>query len=215
MEVRMSAYRNYLFDLDGTLTDPGAGIKGSIRYALSRFGLPPLEEAVLDRFIGPPLLDSFVNYCGVSREDSHQLLALYREYFSDRGIFENEVYDGIPETLAALRARGAHLFLATSKPEPFALRILEHFGLLPYFDFVGGSTMDETRTDKAEVIAYVLAETGIDPADSVMVGDRSYDVRGGTVCGMDTVGVLYGYGDEAELKEATHRIKTPRELLAL
>ena len=214
-EERMTRYQNYLFDLDGTLTDPGTGIKNSIRYALTRFGLPSLEETILDRFIGPPLLDSFVKYCGVSNEDSRTLLALYREYFADRGIYENTVYGEIPRMLTELRSRGAHLFLATSKPEPFAKRILEHFDLIRYFDFVGGSTMDETRTDKAEVIAYVLTETGIDPALSVMVGDRSYDIKGGTANGMDTVGVLYGYGNAEELSDATHLIGSPIELLRI
>ncbi|MBQ9783056.1 MAG: HAD family hydrolase [Clostridia bacterium] len=208
-------YQQYLFDLDGTLTDPGVGIKNSIRYALERFGLPGLEEAVLERFIGPPLLDSFARYCGATPEESRRLLQLYREYFSERGIFENQVYDGIPETLAALRQRGARLYLATSKPELYARQILEHFGLAEQFAFIGGSTMDETRTDKAEVIRYVMESAGIPRGGSVMVGDRVYDIRGGKTCGIATVGVLYGYGDRQELSEADRLIQTPEELLTL
>ena len=182
-------YRNYLFDLDGTLTDPGLGIKNSIRYALENFGLSPLSEEVLNEFIGPPLLDSFVRYCHVTEEDSKALLALYREYFSVTGLFENTVYEGVPRMLSSLKERGAALFLATSKPEPYALRILEHFQLDVFFDFVGGSTMDETRTAKDEVISYVMEKTGISPTESVMVGDRKYDILGGKACGMATVGL--------------------------
>lgn len=208
-------YQHYLFDLDGTLTDPGLGIKNSIRYALRAFGLPELPEETLNAFIGPPLLDSFCRYCNVSREDSQELLRLYREYFSDRGIFENTVYDGIEETLRTLCENGAKLYLATSKPEPFAIRILEHFGLLPYFTFAGGSTMDETRTDKADVIAYVMESAKIPAESSVMVGDRTYDIIGGKANGLATVGVLFGYGDRAELADADFIIATPKELLAI
>jgi len=209
----MNTYEHYLFDLDGTLTDPGLGIKNSIRYALRKFGLPIPEETILDTFIGPPLLDSFAIHCGASPEDARTLLALYREYFSEKGIFENTVYDGVPQLLATLQRRGAKLYLATSKPEPYALRILEHFGLLPYFTFVGGSTMDETRTDKAEVIGYVLEQNEIDVSRAVMVGDRKYDVAGGRKWGMDTVGVLFGYGNRAELADATYLIQSPLDLL--
>ena len=209
------AYQHYFFDLDGTLTDPGVGIKNSIRYALARFGLPALEEAVLDRFIGPPLLDSFARYCGATPKEAKELLRLYREYFAERGIFENQVYDGIPGTLAALRQRGARLYLATSKPEPYAKRILAHFGLAEQFTFIGGSTMEETRTDKEEVIRYVMESAGVPREGCVMVGDRIYDIRGGKACGLSTVGVLYGYGDRAELSEADRLIQSPEELLTV
>ena len=206
------SYSNYLFDLDGTLTDPGVGIKNSIRYALEKRGYSPLREDELNAFIGPPLLDTFQKYCHVSREESAELVTTYREYFSTRGMFENTVYEGIPEALAALRERGAKLYVATSKPEPFAVRILEHFDLAKYFEFIGGSTMDETRTDKAEVIAYVLETAGLRPEESVMIGDRRYDVRGGKTCGLATVGVLFGYGDREELSEADLLVEKPRAL---
>ena len=210
-----SKYPNYLFELAGTLTDPGLGIKNSIRYALKKFGLAELDDKTLDNFIGPPLIDSFMKYCGASHEDAVTLLKLYREYFSDRGLFENEVYPDVPETLAALQEKGARLFLATSKPEPYAKRILEHFDLIKYFTFVGGSTMDETRTAKHEVIAYVLESAGIRADESVMVGDRKYDILGGRTCGLDTVGVTFGYGDREELEGATYIIDTFRELLSI
>ena len=205
--------KNYLFDLDGTLTDPGLGIKNSIRYALERFGLPPLSEDTLNLFIGPPLLDSFEQYCHVSREDAWRLLELYREYFAEKGLLENMVYVGVPEMLAALCQRGARLYLATSKPEEYAVRILTHFDLLQYFTFVGGSTMDERRSAKSAVIAYVLEHEGLCPEESVMVGDRCYDVEGGRACGLSTVGVLYGYGDREEMKDADRLITDPLALL--
>ena len=209
------SYSNYLFDLDGTLTDPGVGIKNSIRYALEQKGLPSLTEAELDAFIGPPLLDSFSRYCHATAEEAKTLVVAYREYFSTKGLFENLVYDGIPEALCALKEKGARLFVATSKPEQFAKQILAHFDLTQYFTFIGGSTMDETRTDKAEVIAYVLRETGIRPEESVMIGDRIYDVRGGASCGLATVGVLYGYGSREELAEADRVIAKPCQLAEL
>ncbi len=208
-------YKNYLFDLDGTLTDPGKGIKNSIRYAIKKFGCSELPEEQLNHFIGPPLLDSFQKYCGVSVEDAKTLLEMYREYFGEKGIFENEVYAGIPETLSALRKRGATLCLATSKPEPYAERILEHFDLRKYFSFVGGSTMDETRIDKGEVISYVLESMRLKASETVMIGDRKYDVTGGHQCGVKTVGVLFGYGEERELAKADYLIKNPRDILNL
>lgn len=161
----------------------------------------------------PPLLDSFQRYCGASEEEARQLLAAYREYFSPRGLFENQVYEGIPKTLERLREMGCRLCVATSKPEPFAKRILEHFDLARYFSFIGGSTMDETRVEKADVIAYVLEQTGILPEQTLMVGDRIYDIRGGAVCGLSTVGVLYGYGSREELSCADWLIEEPWELI--
>ena len=208
-------YQSYLFDLDGTLTDPGLGIKNSIRYALEQYGLPSLQEGILDCFVGPPLLDSFEQYCHVTREESYRLLSLYREYFSEKGIYENHLYEGVEETLKELCEQEARIYLATSKPEPFAKRILSHFDIERYFTFVGGSTMEETRTAKDEVIAYVLSEAKVPVESAVMVGDRVYDIRGGRKNGLATVGVLYGYGDRAELSEADHLITAIHELLLL
>ena len=210
-------YQHYLFDLDGTLSDPGVGIKNSIRYALEKYGLPPLSEAVLDTFVGPPLVDSFRKYCGVDEKEAFRLVTLYREYFAEKGIFENELYPRVPQTLAELTERGGRLYLATSKPEPFAKKILSYFKIDGYFTFVGGSTMDETRTKKSEVVDYVLKSACIDPTEEscVMVGDRVYDIQGGRACGLSTVGVLFGYGNEAELSDADHLIRSFDELLRL
>ena len=190
------------FDLDGTLTDSALGITNSILYALGRFGMrkPPREE--LYRFVGPPLLEEFQAAFGVSREFSAQLLHEFREYFSTRGIFENTPYPGIPEMLARLQSAGLRLVLATSKPEPFAERILDHFALRPYFYAAAGATNDERRTTKEAVLRYAIEKAGADPKRSCMVGDREHDVLGAHRCGVAALGVLYGYGSRAELENA-------------
>lgn len=192
-----------LFDLDGTLTDPALGITNSVMYALQKLGAPVEERSFYYRFIGPPLLDSFARYCGFSSEKSREALHLYREYFADRGIFENTVYDGIPALLADLRRAGYKLAVATSKPELFAKQIFAHFDMTDCFSFIGGADMEETRATKDAVIAYVLENLGSPaPEKCLMVGDREYDVRGAAAFGMDAVGVLYGYGSRAELEAA-------------
>lgn len=206
----MPRYQTILFDLDGTLTDPGPGITNAVGYALQKLGrpVPPREE--LYCYIGPPLLDSFARYAGMSEDEAKRALAYYREYFAPIGLYENAVYPGIPELLARLRQAGRTLVLATSKPEPFAGRILEHFALAPYFDFVAGSTMDERRTAKAEVIAYALTLAGVtDRSAAVMVGDRDYDVLGAKEQGLGCIGVLFGYGSAAELTAAGAQALAP------
>lgn len=208
-------YRHILFDLDGTLTDPGMGIKNSIRYALSKQNRPIPEDTVLNAFIGPPLIETFMKYCNVNRTEAESLLADYREYFKEKGMFENKVYPAIPKTLEELKAVGARLYVATSKPEPFAKRILEHFDLARHFDFIGGSTLNETRTKKDEVIRYVLKENHLSPEECLMVGDRYYDIEGARKCGLKVAAVLFGYGDRQELITADHLIAAPLELLKL
>ena len=191
-----------LFDLDGTLTDPAVGITNSVKYALAKFGISVSDKSELYKFIGPPLYDSFVNFYGFSHDDASLAVAYYREYFAPHGIYENSVYEGIPELLERLKTSGKTLVLATSKPEKFALEILRHFDLAKYFDLAYGATMDEKRNKKDEVIAYALSQGNIDPDDAVMVGDRIYDIEGGHKNGLVSVGVLYGYGDRAELEGA-------------
>ena len=190
------------FDLDGTLTDPGLGITNSVMYALARFGIRVEDRASLYRYIGPPLMDSFREFHGFSDADARAAVAAYREYFSDRGLFENEVYPGIPELLQRLRDAGKTLVVATSKPEAFSLRILEHFDLLQYFDFVSGASMDESRTQKWEVIRWAQ-DSFCRPDDRIcMIGDRKHDVAGAKRCGLPCLGVLYGYGSREELETA-------------
>jgi len=193
-----------LFDLDGTLTDPGLGITNSIRYAMDRAGLAPWPREALYRFIGPPLLTEFQAAFGVDAAAADRLIRDFRVYFSDRGIFENQMYEGIPALLERLRAAGRRLGVATSKPEAFAVRILEHVGLDRFFDVVSGSGMDErTRATKRDVLARALALAGEpDRSRTVLVGDRRHDVEGAKALGVGSLGVLYGYGSREELTAA-------------
>ena len=192
-----------LFDLDGTLTDPAEGIIGGVVYAMQKAGVPIPSRAVLESFIGPPLVDQYKAVCGVDDATAYQMLGWYRDYFDPKGMLENKAYDGIVSLCAALKEAGAVVAMATSKPEIYAIKILEHFGLAPYFDYMCGSTMDESRVKKADVIAYALAQMGVTDADRVvMVGDRCYDVEGAACHQIPCVGVLYGYGSREELENA-------------
>lgn len=195
------AFDTILFDLDGTLTDPGIGITNSIAYALEQRGMPVPPREQLFRFIGPPLLKEFQKVYGVTEAEARELVAQFRVYFESRGIFENRMYDGIPEMLQRLRDHGCRLVLATSKPEVFAEQVLEHFSLRQYFTAVAGSTIDEGRTDKAEVIAYALDKLEA-AGRPLMVGDRRHDVVGAQANNIPCLGVLYGYGSRQELTEA-------------
>jgi phosphoglycolate phosphatase len=189
------------FDLDGTLTDPKPGITRCIQYALERLGFPVPSENDLVWCIGPPLLASMKKFVGTD-ELAHRAVELYRERFRDVGLYENEVYAGIGETLAKVAAGGRRLFVATSKPKVYADRIVEHFSLGRHFEYIFGSELDGTRADKADLLAYALAEAKVDPARAIMIGDRSHDVVGARKNGMKAIGVLYGYGSLAELRDA-------------
>jgi HAD superfamily hydrolase (TIGR01549 family) len=203
-----------LFDLDGTLTDPMVGITSSVQYALEKFGIHVRYLKELIPFIGPPLAESFRKFYGFSKEDAERAIQYYREYYAPKGIFENEVYEGIPEMLAHLTEAGFTLLVATSKPTVFARKVLKYFGMEDYFSFVGGSELDGSRTKKAEVISYILKTCGIEAKEAIMIGDRRHDIEGGKACGLESVGVLYGYGTEQELTEAgaDHIIRTVAEL---
>lgn len=209
-------YDIVLFDLDGTLTDPGEGITNSVAYALNKFGIEVIDKTTLYNFIGPPLVDSFMKYYGFNKEDALLAVDYYREYFGVTGIFENQVFDGIPELLEGIKKSGRKISLATSKPEQYAVRILEHFDLLKYFDFVGAATMDETRSKKADVIKYTLDSLGVvDKSNVVMVGDRHHDIKGAVQNGLDSIGVLFGYGNQEELEiaGATYIAETVNDIL--
>lgn len=211
-------YKTVLFDLDGTVTDPGLGITNSVMYSLERFHIKVEDRTSLYKFIGPPLKESFAKYYRFSGEDIDRAVVYYREYYSDRGIFENVLYDGIEEILDRIKSSGRKIVLATSKPEPFANKILEYFKIDGYFDFVAGSTMDETRVHKAEVITYALQSCGItDLSSTVMVGDREHDIIGAKKTGLDSIGVLYGYGGREELMSAgaTHIAEQVADIIDL
>ena len=211
------ARRCVFFDLDGTLTDSGPGITASVAYALEKLGTEPPAREALRRFIGPPLLQSFARFCGFDEAKCREAVRLYREYFTAGGMFENSVYPGIPEALAELRAAGFRLAVATSKPELFSREIVAHFGLAGCFEAVCGAAMDETRTEKADVLRYALDTLGVKAEESLMVGDRAHDVLGAKALGVPCVGVLWGYGSREELTaaDAAALAETPAELAAL
>lgn len=196
-------YQIVLFDLDGTLTDSGLGITNAVAYALEKFGIHEEDHSKLNVFVGPSLKDSFTRYYGLSSEDCERGIAYYREYYQDKGLLENEVYPGIPGLLKYLKETGRKVILATSKPEFFTSQIMEHFHLDQYFDLITGASMDEKRVEKADVIRYALEKAGItDVTNTVMVGDREYDILGAKENGLDSIGVLYGYGSREELEAA-------------
>lgn len=196
-------YNTILFDLDGTVTEPGLGITNSVMYALKKYGISVADRSELYKFIGPPLHESFEVFYGMDREQAMQAVAYYREYYADKGLYENTLYTGMKELLQSLKEKGKTILLATSKPTVYAGQILEHFDLLSYFDLVAGSNLDGSRTKKDEVIEYAIAEYGItDRSDLIMVGDRKHDIEGAKKCGLKSIGVLYGYGDREELTTA-------------
>lgn len=199
----MKKYKYILFDLDGTITDSALGITNSVKYALQKLGAPIPPYETLCKFIGPPLLDGFRDICGFDTEKAQAAVKLYREYYETTGLYENAVYNGIPEFLRALKENGKTVILATSKPEKFARLILKHFDLMQYFDYAAGASMDETRNKKDAVIAYALKECNItDKSLAVMVGDRHHDIFGAKENGISSVGVLYGFGNREELTAA-------------
>ncbi len=197
------SYSYILFDLDGTLTDPAEGITNSVIYALEKFGITPPQRSELYKFIGPPLIESFMKYYGFDKEKAPLAVEYYREHFKDIGIFENELIDGAAELLTELKEKGKRIILATSKPLVFASRILEHFKLAEYFDGVFGSNLDGSLTDKAEVIKKALFDSDITNLKAtVMVGDRFHDIVGAAKNGIDSIGLLCGYGSKEELHTA-------------
>lgn len=196
-------YQNLLFDLDGTLTDPGIGITNSVAYALEKYGIKTDDRTQLYKFIGPPLQDSFEQFYGFSQEEAKMAVQYYREYYKEKGIFENKLYDGMEHLLQSLCEAGKKLFVATSKPEAFAVQILKYFSLNQYFTYIAGSNMDGTRSKKEEVIAYALKAGKIqDLSSAVMIGDREYDVTGAKKAGIASIGALFGYGSRKELEAA-------------
>ncbi len=204
-EIQGSAmsYDYILFDLDGTLTDPGVGLTKAVEYALSKFNIEVENLSDLYKFIGPPLWDSFQDFYGFSVEDSKKAVEYYREYYGVKGIYENEVYKGIEDLLKSLKNKGKTLIVATSKPEVYAKIVLEHFNLDKYFDFIAGSNFDGTRVKKDEVIQYAVDSCKIsDLSKAIMIGDRMHDINGAKKVGLDSIGVLYGYGDRVELESA-------------
>lgn len=203
MNDRERAYDIFFFDLDGTLTDSSLGITNSVIYALKKFGIEETDRTKLYPFIGPPLTVSFGQFYGFSKEQCIEAVGYYREYYRDRGLLENHVYEGLENVLKELKKLGKRLVVATSKPEPFAKQIIDHFGLAQYFDYVAGMKLDGGRGTKEEVIRYALDTCAVtDRTKVLMIGDREHDVFGAKGAGIDCLGILYGFGTREELEEA-------------
>ncbi|CYV08995.1 HAD family hydrolase [Streptococcus suis] len=207
-------YQTILFDLDGTLTDSGQGILNSVAYALEKMGIEEPDTANLNRFIGPPLYESFSRFYQLSPEDTQSAVDAFRVYFKEKGMFENQLYPGIIPLLEELRTAGKTLVIATSKPEIFAKQILEHFGIAHYFDVIAGASLDSSRISKADVIGHAINQLEAFPNHAVMIGDRKHDIEGARRHQLPAIGVLYGYGNKQEFKKAgaTMIVKTVQDL---
>ncbi|HCJ29115.1 MAG TPA: HAD family hydrolase [Pseudomonas sp.] len=188
-----------LFDLDGTLTDPREGITRSIQYALAKLDIDEPDLAKLEPFIGPPLLQAFMQFYGFDEARAWQAVGFYRERFQTQGLYENLLFDGVLELLEHLRGQGRTLYVATSKPSVFAREIARHFAFDHHFKVIYGSELDGTRTDKVELIRHLLAEERLEPAQTLMIGDRKHDLIGAHRNGLQAAAVGYGFGSHAEL----------------
>lgn len=209
-------YQNILFDLDGTLTDPRLGITRSIQYALAKLGIDEPDLAALEHFIGPPLLQQFMHAYGFDEARAWEAVNHYRDRFKVTGLYENQVFEGVVELLETLEAQGRHLYIATSKPWEFAREIARHFDFARHFKVIYGSELDGTRTNKVELIRHILDEERLDPAHTLMIGDRKHDVLGGKANGLDVAAVGYGFGsrEELEAQRPTYHFETLAELHA-
>ena len=195
-------YKYILFDLDGTITESGPGIMNSVEYALNKMNREVGERDTLKKFIGPPLTESMEKYYGMSEEEALLGVKYYREYYHDKGIYENRVYDGLEEVLKKINEAGKQAIVATSKPEKYAKIIIDHFHLTQYFACVAGMEMDGGRGTKAQVITYALEKNDIaDKSNVLMIGGREHDVIGAHENGLDCLGILYGFGSRKELKK--------------
>ena len=196
-------YQTILFDLDGTLTDSSLGIINSICYALEKMDIPIPDKEELLPFIGPPLQESFARYFHLSDEDCQRAIHYYRQYFSEKGLFENQLYPDVVKVLSELKSSGKQLLLATSKPEIFAVQILEYFQIKHFFEVIAGVRLDAYHSTKADVIQQALEKAQIQQTDScLMVGDRKHDIHGAQAHQIHALGVLYGFGSKKELEDA-------------
>ncbi|WP_166705005.1 HAD family hydrolase [Bacillus albus] len=208
-------YTTFLFDLDGTLTDPKEGIINSVLYALKKVGIEELHIKELNSFIGPPIQQSFIERYNMNEGEVERAVFYFREYLKQRGLLENNVYEGIPNLLKQLKDTGNRLFIATSKPTIFAEQVIEHFQLTDYFEDIIGSNLDGTRIKKEEIIAHILqTNEELNKEGIVMIGDRKHDIIGANDNEIASIGVLYDYDSETELTEVggTHIVNDVKEL---
>lgn len=199
MDLSLKKY--VLLDLDGTLTDTEEGVVNSFLYSLAKIGVTVEDRSSMRWIIGPPILDSYKRMLSCSDEEAKKLLAGYREYYNDRGIWENRLYDGVEEMLCRLFDGGKVLFTATSKPDVFAKRILDKHGVSKYFKYIYGSKLDGSISTKEEVLLNIINTEGIDISECVLVGDTKYDVLGAREVGMDVIGIRWGFGSDEEFVE--------------
>lgn len=195
----MNNIRNILFDLDGTLIESSEGIINSVLYALDKMGIKEEQPEELESFIGPPLIESFAQRYNLPHEEANNAVQFYREYFAEKGILENRVYDGIPELLASLNEMEFQLWVATSKPTIYSEIILRHHHLDHHFQSITGSELDHSRVGKTDIIRYILDMYKLDAGESIMIGDRKFDIEGAKDNGLQSVFVTYGHGDFDEL----------------
>ncbi len=207
-------YTHVLFDLDGTLTDPGEGITNSVKYALARMGVDETNRKKLESFIGPPLVDSFSSLYGFSNSDAKKAVSHYREFFEEKGMLQNRLFEGMGALLETLVGSGRKLFVATSKPTVYARKIISHFGIDVYFSHIKGSNLDGTMVEKEKIIAHLMHGWNLPENGTAMVGDRRFDIEGARINGIDSVGVLFGYGsrEELESEKPTHIAQSVGEL---
>lgn len=195
-------YKNILFDMDGTLSDPYVGISNGIIYSLQKFNITERDEAKFKMFIGPPLNQSFMEIYNFDSSTAKDAVKYYREYYSEKGIFENRLYEGIDTVLKTLTQNNKNCMVATSKPTEFAVRILKYFNISEYFQDVIGSNLDGTFSEKEEIIKSVIEKHNLDKAETVMIGDKKHDINGAHKNDIDSVAVMYGYGSVEELEAA-------------
>lgn len=213
----MKKYKYIAFDLDGTLSDPEHGLVEGFIYAFKKMGVTDYgDRDSLRRFIGPSLYEVWQDEFGFTKETVVEAIEKFREYYNIYGWWDNKLYDGIPEMLGELKARGKTVFLATSKPEDTARKIISLFDLGRYFDFQGGASAD-TRDHKWQVLSYSMQSVNALPESTVLVGDRKYDAEGARICGIDSIGVAWGHGSREELEASgfTHIVSSPKELLEI
>jgi len=213
----MRKLRNILFDLDGTIIDPKEGIINSIIYSLDKMGLEEKETEQLRKFIGPPLVDSYIKYYNLNIEQANKAVSFYREYYSKKGIYQNGLYDNVKEMLLELKDLGYNLFIATSKPTFFAGKIIDFYGINHLFEEVIGSNLDNTRKDKFEIIKFILHKYNLEKSQTIMIGDTKFDIVGAKKNNIKAIGVTYGYGTQRELEkeEAEFIIENIKELNTL
>lgn len=210
-------FKAVLFDFDGTLVDSSEGIFKSLIYAFEADGKPAPDPATLRKFIGPPIYDSFKTLFGYTDDKIDFMIEKYRERYRTVGWHEARVYAGIPELLRALHENGIKMATASSKPTPFIRQIVEEQGLLSYFDYLGGTKFDNISSNKTEILENAMRELGVSPEETVMVGDRLFDIRGAQGAGIPCIAVLYGFGSRAEFEEygADYIVETPQDVFDL